>query len=108
MFLSCIPLPNRDSSEKSRVESNDSGPFVLNYSNNQPSIASSWDKMHHVLSIFGTEETTAIDAMNILLSITRIINYIKYNLADKKLPAGEFASIIRAFWSLIAFLYSSR
>ena len=34
MSLPCVPLHNRDSSEKSRVESNDSGPSVLNYGNN--------------------------------------------------------------------------
>ena len=36
-----VPLSNRDSMERSRAESNNSGPFVLNYSNNQLSIASS-------------------------------------------------------------------
>jgi len=35
-----VPLSNRDSMERSRVESNNSGPSVLNYGNNQPSIAS--------------------------------------------------------------------
>ena len=64
--------------------------------------------MHHVLSIFRTEETTTIDAANISLLITRIIDYIKHNLADKKPPAGEFTDVVRAFWSLIASLYSSR
>ena len=53
--------------------------------------------MHHILSIFGTKETTTINTANISLSITRIINYIKYNLTDKKLPAGKFADIVRAF-----------
>ena len=106
--LPYVLLPNRDLSRKSRVESNDSSPSVLNYSNNQLSIASFWNGVHHTLSIFGTEETIAIDAANISLLITRIIDYIKYNLADKKPPAREFTNIVRAFWSLIVSLYSSR
>ena len=95
--LSHVPLPNRDSSGKSRVESSNSGPSVLNYGNNQPLIASTWDGVYHVLSIFGTEETTTIDAVNISLLITRIINYIKHNLANKKPPAEEFTDVVRAF-----------
>jgi len=39
--IPCVLLPNRDMREKRRVESNDSGPLVLNYSNNQPMILSS-------------------------------------------------------------------
>ena len=35
-----VPLSNRDSIERSRAESNNSGPSVLNYSNNQLLIAS--------------------------------------------------------------------
>ena len=106
--LPYVLLHNRNSSGKSRVESNDSSPSVLNYSNNQLPIASFWNGVHYTLSIFGTEETIAIDAANISLLITRIIDYIKYNLADKKLPAREFTNIVRAFWSLIVSLYSSR
>jgi len=49
-----VPLSNKDSMERSKVESNNSGPSVLNYGNNQPLIASSWDGVHHVLFIFGT------------------------------------------------------
>jgi len=51
VLLPQVPLSNRDSMERSRAESNN---FVLNYGNNQPSITSSWDGAHHVLSIFGT------------------------------------------------------
>jgi len=59
-----------DSNGKSRTESSNSGPFVLNYGNNQPLIASSWDGVHHTLSIFGTDKTS--NAANITLSITRL------------------------------------
>ena len=61
-----VPLSNRNSIERSRAEFNNSGPSVLNYSNNQLSIASFWDGAHHALSIFGTKETTTINAANII------------------------------------------
>ena len=41
LLLPHIPSPNRDSSRKKRADSNDSGPSILNYGNNQPMIASS-------------------------------------------------------------------
>ena len=41
MSSPCVPLPNRDMREKRRVKLNDSGPLVLNYSDNQPMILSS-------------------------------------------------------------------
>jgi len=103
-----VPLSNRDSMERSRAESNNSGPSVLNYGNNQPSIAGSWDGAHHTLSIFGTQETITIDATNITQLISRMIDYFKHNLADKKLPAGEFADVVKALWGLIAMIYTSR
>jgi len=55
MLLPQVPLSNRNSIERSRAESNNSGPSVLNYGNNQLSITSSWDGAHHALSIFGTQ-----------------------------------------------------
>ena len=90
------------------MDSIESGPSVLNYSNNQPSIASSWDGAHHALSIFETQETTAIDTTNITQSISRMIDYFKHNLADKKPLAGEFANVVKALWGLIAMIYTSR
>jgi len=37
-----------------------------------------------------------------------MIDYFKHNPADKKLPAGEFADIVKALWSLITTIYTSR
>ena len=101
-----VPLANRDPSERSRAEH--PSPFVLNYGNNQPSIATSWDGAHHALSIFGTQETSVIDAANITQSISRMIDYFKHNPADKNPPAGEFAEVVKALWGLIAMIYTSR
>jgi len=41
-------------------------------------------------------------------SISRIVEYIKNNLADKKPPAREFEQVSKGFWSLISAIYSSR
>ena len=101
-------LHNKDAKGKRRTYSIDSGPLLLNYGRNQPSIPSSWDGAHHALSIFGTDEISEIDAINMAQSISRIINYIKNNLADKKSPAREFEQVTKGFWNLISAIYSSR
>ena len=49
-----------------------------------------------------------IDVINMAQSISRIINYIKSSLADKKLPAREFKQVTKGFWNLITAIYSSR
>jgi len=59
-----------------------------------------------MLSVFGTGETSTTDAANIALSITRMTNYFKHNLAGKFLSAGEFTDIVKAFWGLIAPVYT--
>jgi len=90
-------LHNRDVRGKGRTDSIDSSPSLLNYSGNQPSIPSSWDGAHHALSIFGTDQTAEIDATNMAQSLTRIVDFIKSNLADKKLPAKEFEKVTKGF-----------
>jgi len=102
------PLHNRDVREKRRAELIDSGPSLLNYGRKQPLILSSWDGVHHALSIFRIDETSKIDAINIVQSISRIINYIKSSLVDKKLPVKDFKQVTKSFWSLITAIYSSR
>ena len=71
-------------------------------------IASSWDGTHHTLSIFGTQEISTTDTANITQSITRMIDYFKHNPAYKKLPAGEFVDVVKAFWGFIATIYTFR
>ena len=101
-------LHNRDAKKKRRTDSIDSGSSLLNYGRKQPSIPSSWNGAHHALSIFRTNEISKIDAINMAQSISRIINYIKSSLADKKLPAREFKQVTKGFWNLITAIYSSR
>ena len=102
------PLHNRDAKEKERIGLIDSGPSLLNYGGNQPAILSSWDGAHHALSIFGTDQTAEIDAINMAQSTTRIIKFIKNNPADKKALAREFVNVTKGFWNLISAIYSSK
>ena len=37
-----------------------------------------------------------------------MIDYFKYNPADKKPPAREFANVVKALWGLIAMIYTFR
>jgi len=57
-------LHNKNVKEKRRMDSIDSGSSVLNYGGNQPLLPSSWDGAHYILFIFGTDETSEIDAIN--------------------------------------------
>ena len=50
------PLHNRNAKGKGRMDLINSGPSLLNYGGIQPSILSSWDGAHHILSIFGTDQ----------------------------------------------------
>ena len=102
------PLHNRDAKGKGRMDLIDSDPSLLNYGRNQPSIPSSWNGAHYALFIFGTDQTPDIDARNMAQSITRIIDFIKNNLADKKALAREFKHVTKGFWNLITAIYSSR
>ena len=99
---------NRNAKGKKRTDSIDSGLSLLNYGRIQPAIPSSWDGAHHTLSIFGTDQTAEIDATNMAQLITRIIEFIKNNPADKKAPAREFKNVTKGFWNLISAIYSSR
>ena len=99
------PLYNRDAKGKRRMDLVDSRPSLLNYGGNQPVILSSWDG---ALSVFGTDATCEVDAINMAKSISRIVEYIKNNTADKKTPAREFKQVMKGFWSLISAIYSSR
>jgi len=96
VLLPHVPLLNRDSSGNNRAKPSDSSPSVLNYSNNQLSIASFWDGAYHVLSIFRTKESASTDATNINSSIKKIVDYIKHYHTDNNLPAGDFIPIVNS------------
>ena len=60
-----------------------------------------------MLSVFGTDETSEINAKNMTQSISRIIDYITNNSVYKKGLAEDFIQVTKAFWSLILTIYSS-
>jgi len=91
------PLHNRDAKGKRRMSPINSDPSLLNYSGIQPVMLSSWDGAHHALSVFGTNKTNEVDAINMAKSISRIVEYIKNNPADKKPPAREFKQVTKGF-----------
>ena len=103
-----VPSPNMDSYGKRRAVSNDSDPSVLNYGNNQPTIASSWNGAFHALSIFGTEESNVEDVKNIHKSLNRIIEFIKHHPANKKSLTREFVSVVRSLWELIGTIFTNK
>ena len=108
MSSSHDPLHNTGSSGKNKAESGDSAPTLLNYSDNQPVIASSWDGVFYAVFIFGTEKTWSKDVTNIHESIKRIDSYIKNYPADKNLPSGDFILVVKSFWKLIETIYASK
>ena len=93
----CALLHNRDAKGKRRINLIDSDPSLLNYGGIQPVMPSSWDGAHYALSVFGTDETNEVDAINMAKSISRIVEYIKNNPVDKKPPAREFKQVMKGF-----------
>ena len=107
MLLPRALLHNRDARGKRRAEPIDSGPSLLNYGGKQPSIPSSWDGVHHALSIFRTDETSKIDAINIAQSISRIIDYIKSSLVSELLKVDLNFSFPFHFSFIFLFYFRS-
>ena len=101
-----VPLHNTGSNGKNRAES--AAPSLLNYGEGQLAIASSWDRAHYALLIFGTEDTQTKDSEMILKSIKRIGTYIKHHPVDKTPPKGDFILVIRNLWKLIDTIYSAK
>ena len=92
------------SNGKNRAES--AAPSILDYSEGQPSIASSWDRAYYVLFIFEMEDTIFKDTEMIYDSIRRLRNYIKHYPVDKALLKGEFVPVVEYLWKLIGIIYA--
>ena len=101
-----VPLHNMGSNSKNRAEF--TAPSVLDYSEGQLSITSSWDGAHQVLSIFGTEDTIFKDAKMIFNFIRRLRSDIKHHPVDKVPPKGEFVLVIEYLWKLIDTIYTAK
>ena len=96
MSSSYDPLHNTGSSGKNSMESGDSISTLLDYSDNQPVIASSWNGAFHAVSIFGTEKTWSENAAIIHKSIKRIDSYIKNHSVDKNPPSRDFIPVVKS------------
>ena len=105
MSLPHVPL---GSNGNRVINASNSAPSVLNYSNDQPAIISSWDRVFHILSLFRTEESDVKDAENIQISLSRIINYIKHHPVNKKTLSGEFVPVVKGLWEFVEALLSNK
>ena len=106
-----VPLPhvlshNKDSNDKNRAESTAS--LVSNYGEGQPAISCDWDRAHHVLSIFRTENTLAKDSEMMYDSIMRLRSFIKHHLVDKSPMESELSPIVEMLWKLFDTIYSAK
>ena len=101
--LSHVPSHNKGSNGKNRAES--TAPLVLSYGEGQPAISSIWDGEHHVLSIFGSENTLTKDSEIIFDSLKRIRGFVKLhpNPTERELtPVAEY------LWKLIDTIHAAK
>ena len=101
-----VPSHNKDSNGKNRAES--TAPLVLNYGEGQPAISRNWDKAHHALSIFRTEDTLAKDSEMMFDSIVRLRSFIKHHPVDKSPMERELVSVVKFLWKLFNTIYSAK
>ena len=106
ILLPHVPSHNKDSNSKNRAES--TAPLVLNYGEGQPAISCNWDGAHHVLSIFGTENTLAKDSKMMYDSIMRLRSFIKHHPVDKSPMKRELSPIVKMLWKLFDTIYSAK
>jgi len=83
-------------------------PLVLNYSEGQPAISHNWNRAHHTLSIFRTEDTLAKDSEMMFNSIVRLRSFIKHHLVDKSPIKRELVPIVKILWKLFNTIYSAK
>ena len=101
-----IPSHKKNSKGKNRAES--TVPSVLNYGEEQPAISYNWDRVYHVLSIFGTEDTLTKDSEMMFNSIVRLRSFIKYHPVDKSPMERELLPIVKYLWELFNTIYSAK
>ena len=101
-----VPLHNMGSNGKNRAEP--AVLFVLDYSEGQPAVASTWDGAHHALSIFGTGDMVLKDSELMFKSIRRMRNYIKHHPVDKVTIGREFTLVIKQLWKLFDNIYAAK
>jgi len=106
VLLPHVPSHNKDSNGKNRAES--TVLLVLNYGEGQPAISRNWDGAHHVLSIFGIENTLTKDSEVMYNSIVRLRSFIKHHPVDKSPMERELSPIVKMLWKLFDTIYSAK
>ena len=101
-----VSLYNMDLNDKNRAEP--AKLSVLDYSKGQPAVVSTWNKAHHVLSIFSTEDTVFKNAKSIYEFIRRMRNYIKHHPVDKVTIGNEFTLVVKQLWKLFDNIYMAK
>ena len=92
-----VPLPQDGSSSSNISETSSFNQSLFNYSNGQPSDASSWDGAFQAVFLFGTKKALSTDVTNIYKSLVRIGNYIKNCPTSKKTPSRDFIPVVKSF-----------
>ena len=98
-----VPSHNKGSNGKNRADS--TAPSVLSYDEGQPAISGNWDGSHHVLSIFGSENTLAKDSEMIYDFLTRMRSFIKHHLNPTE---REITPVVEKLWRLIDTIYTAK
>jgi len=101
-----VPSHNKDSNGKNRAKP--TMPLVLNYSEGLLAISHNWDGAHHVLSIFGTENTLTKDSKMMYDSIVRLRSFIKHHPVDKSPMERELSPVVEMLWKLFNIIYSAK
>ena len=104
--LPYVPSHNKDSNSKNRAES--TAPLVLNYGEGQLAISCNWDRAHHALSIFRTEDTLTKDSKMMFDSIVRLRSFIKHHLVDKSPIERKLVPVVEFLWKLFDTIYSAK
>ena len=98
-----VPLHNKGSNSKNRVES--TVPLVLSYSEGQPAISCNWDGAHHALSIFRSEDTLAKYSEMIYDSLMRLRSFVKHHPNPTE---RELIPVVEKLWRLIDTIYTAK
>jgi len=108
MLSSCVPLSQGGSSSSNMSKTSSFNQILLNYSNSQPSDASSWNGAFQAVFLFGTKEVSSTNAMNIHESLVRIRNYIKNCPTSKEIPSRDFIPVVKSLWELFNVIFASK
>ena len=98
-----VSSQNKSSNGKNRAAS--TAPSVLDYGEEQLAISSNWDGSHHVLSVFGTENTLNKDSEMICDSLLRMRSFIKHHPNPTE---REVTVVVEKLWRLIDIIYAAK